>query len=542
MKQMVYLPRIARIAIAAAVLSAASLAFAGQAVDDAEARNQEICREAIAQTPVPTEGCFQTTYPSLTWNKVECVVAANIPFMPRSGRMSQTVGNGNDYVAEVSSGQINTTIGTFPTVTGVKTETGLLGANDYSLQINSNVQNTATCNGAGNPAECLVWQQFVYSSGYKQAFIQYWLINWNNPCPSGWWTSGSDCYMNSAAVTVPKEPITKLNRLMLSGLANEGGIDALVFTNGTKAYSTTGSDSVLDLASFWTESEFNIVGDADASEANFNSGSSLTVQVVVLNGTTDAPTCKADKGTTGETNNLSLGSCAGTGGASPYIEFTENNTETVLYSFSGGSDGSEPNGSLVRDTAGNLYGTTGNGGTYGLGVVFKLTASGKEKVLHSFKGGTDGANPESGLIRDAAGNLYGTTDAGGAQNFGVVFQAKFVWQGDRTARFRRWCGWSSRALSSDRGRSGQPVRYHLLWRGVWRGYDIRTDSVRPRERALQLYGRHGREPRYGAGGGRSRKPLRRCARRRGPWRSVRVDIVRHRECAPRFWVGRRVRP
>lgn len=97
-------------------------------------------------------------------------------------------------------------------------------------------------------------------------------------------------------------------------------------------------------------------------------------------------------------------------------------TYKTLYSFSGGSDGSEPNGSLVQDTAGNLYGTTGNGGTYGLGVVFKLTASGKEKVLHSFKGGTDGANPESGLIRDAAGNLYGTTNLGGAQDFGVVFK------------------------------------------------------------------------------------------------------------------------
>jgi hypothetical protein len=329
MKQVIHLPRIVRIAIAACLFFG-SLAFAGQAVDDAEARSQGIWRKAIAQTPVPTEGCFQATYPSLTWNKVECVVAANVPFIPRSGRISQTVGDGNDYAAEVSSGQINTTIGTFPTVTGVKKETGQRGANDYSLQINSNTQNTAICSGAGNPAECVVWQQFVYASGLKQAFIQYWLINWNNPCPSGWNSYESDCFTNNGtAVAVPKEPITKLSGLLLSGLANEGGIDTLVFTTGTEAYSTTGSDSVLDLASFWTESEFNVVGDSDGSEANFNSGSSVTVQVVVLNGTTDAPTCAADAGTTAETNNLNLGSCAGTGGASPYIEFSESNPETI---------------------------------------------------------------------------------------------------------------------------------------------------------------------------------------------------------------------
>jgi uncharacterized repeat protein (TIGR03803 family) len=97
-------------------------------------------------------------------------------------------------------------------------------------------------------------------------------------------------------------------------------------------------------------------------------------------------------------------------------------THKILWSFSGGSDGSEPIGTLVQDTAGNLYGPTLNGGTHGLGVVFKLTKSGKERVLHSFKGGTDGSNPAAGLIRDAADNLYGTTNAGGTSGFGVVFR------------------------------------------------------------------------------------------------------------------------
>jgi hypothetical protein len=330
MKQMIHLPRIARIAIAAGVLSAASLGFAGGPVDDTEARNQETWREAIAQTAVPGEGCFHASYPSLAWNKIECAVAPNVPYRPRSGRISQTVGDGNDYAAEVSTGLIKKTIGSFAKVTGVKTETGLLGPNDYSLQLNSNFMNTAACDGASNPAKCLDWEQFVYSSGYDAAFMQYWLINWNNPCPSGWFSYINDCYTNSAAVTVPQEAITKLKTLKLSGAATKGsvkkgGIDTLVFTAGKQAYSTTGSDSVVDLATAWTQSEFNIVGDGDGSQATFNSGSSVTVKVALSNGTKNAPKCASDAGTTGETNNLNLGSCAGTGAATPYIEFIESN-------------------------------------------------------------------------------------------------------------------------------------------------------------------------------------------------------------------------
>jgi len=317
MKRMTYLPRIAQIAIAAGVLSAVSLpsAFAQQPVDDAEARNQENWRETIARTAAPAEGCFHTSYPSLTWNKAECTIAPNIPYIPRKGRgLSQTVGDGNDYAAEVTSGVISETIGSFPTDSGVKTEKGLLGANDYSLQLNSNFMNTAACDGASNPSECLDWEQFVYSSGYEEAFMQYWLINWNNRCPSGWYSYSNDCYTNSSAVGTPKEAIGKLKSLKLSGTAVKGGIDTLVFTVGTEAYSTTGQDSVVDLATAWTESEFNIIGDGDGSAATFNTGSSVTV-----------PTCAADSGTTGETNNLNLGTCSGTGGAKPYIEFTESN-------------------------------------------------------------------------------------------------------------------------------------------------------------------------------------------------------------------------
>ena len=98
-------------------------------------------------------------------------------------------------------------------------------------------------------------------------------------------------------------------------------------------------------------------------------------------------------------------------------------TETVLYTFTGGTDGGGPEAGLIRDTQGNLYGTTVGGGaaTCRCGTVFKLDTAGTETVLHSFDG-TDGSNPVAGLVRDAEGNFYGTASAGGALGFGTVFK------------------------------------------------------------------------------------------------------------------------
>src|ERR1035441_5152380 len=95
---------------------------------------------------------------------------------------------------------------------------------------------------------------------------------------------------------------------------------------------------------------------------------------------------------------------------------------TVLYTFTGGADGGGPETSVIRDSAGNLYGTTCCGGTAGEGVVYKLDVAGRETVLHTFTGGADGGTPESGVIRDSAGNLYGTTQDGGTSNWGIVYK------------------------------------------------------------------------------------------------------------------------
>ncbi len=112
----------------------------------------------------------------------------------------------------------------------------------------------------------------------------------------------------------------------------------------------------------------------------------------------------------------------GTYGYGTVFELTPNGsggwTETVLYNFTFGTDGAIPYAGVIFDSAGNLYGTTFDGGTYGNGTVFELTPNGSggwtETVLHSFSSGIDGANPYAGLILDRAGNLYGTTLDGGA--------------------------------------------------------------------------------------------------------------------------------
>ncbi|HXM42775.1 MAG TPA: choice-of-anchor tandem repeat GloVer-containing protein [Bryobacteraceae bacterium] len=116
----------------------------------------------------------------------------------------------------------------------------------------------------------------------------------------------------------------------------------------------------------------------------------------------------------------------GTGDQGVVFKLDTAGNETVLYSFTGGTDGANPYfAGVIRDPAGNLYGTTGvggDGGIEGVGVVYKLDTAGNETVLHSFTDGADGANPYTGVIRDAAGNLYGTTGAGGTANAGVVFK------------------------------------------------------------------------------------------------------------------------
>ncbi|HSC18180.1 MAG TPA: choice-of-anchor tandem repeat GloVer-containing protein [Rhizomicrobium sp.] len=115
----------------------------------------------------------------------------------------------------------------------------------------------------------------------------------------------------------------------------------------------------------------------------------------------------------------------GTNFSGTVFKLAADGTESVLHSFGSQNDGFTAYSDLLIDRKGNLYGTTENGGSSGLGTVFRLTPSGQETVLHSFSGRSgqtiDGANPDGGVIVGANGDLYGATKSGGVDNLGAVY-------------------------------------------------------------------------------------------------------------------------
>jgi uncharacterized repeat protein (TIGR03803 family) len=119
----------------------------------------------------------------------------------------------------------------------------------------------------------------------------------------------------------------------------------------------------------------------------------------------------------GTTQSGGLAACAYNLGCGTIFKLDASGHESVLYRFTGAADGAEPQSNLIQDAAGNLYGTAYNGGggpcLNGCGTAFKLNPSGNLTVLHTFKGGADGFYPTTGLILDSANNLYGVTANGG---------------------------------------------------------------------------------------------------------------------------------
>ena len=209
--------------------------------------------------------------------------------------------------------------------------------------------------------------------------------------------------------------------------------------------------------------------------------------------------------------------------------------ETVLYKFTGAADGAEPLAGLIFDQAGNLYGTTQEGGgVSGAGTVFKLTpnpdGSWTEYVLYSFCSLTncsDGAWSQANLIFDKVGNLYGTTDDGGIYGGlgGTVFKltpnAGRKLERDRTAQLqqhqRRRTGASSRPDFRCRRKS---LRHDQPRRGQWNRYRLQTDPERGRKLDRDRAARLRRRPRRNVSRGQpdlrpDRKSLRHGSGRRG---------------------------
>jgi hypothetical protein len=356
------------IAVATGLLSVAGLPsfLAAQSSDpaanDAEAQARQAWRETMHHVDTYDTGCFHASYPSTRWEKVECgatpAYRSALPKLRRNERTETVAGNWFDYVAQAPSGHLlSSAVGSFPTVTGVTSEKtvnvefnggfsdGLTGPNEYTLQVNTNFANTAACDGY---TYCFAWQQYVVSTGGPtEVFIEYWLINYGvhdgskNICPSGFIDIGQSflfggqgdmCVQNTPSTTVYKNgpiPITDLASLQLSGSAQANGTDRATATYDGEAYAATVKDSFTDIASGWTQAEFNVLGDGGGARSDFNTGSSITIKVALTDGSTSKPTCvppAKEEGTTGETNNLTPHSgCIATGGSSPYIQFVESN-------------------------------------------------------------------------------------------------------------------------------------------------------------------------------------------------------------------------
>ena len=329
----------APLALGLTSLVGGSISLAAATSGDETARAQ--WRDTIIRMQTPDVGCYQAKFPSTLWEAIPCRTLSPhththpTPRISSSGQ-GQIVGNGNDYTL-AATGLITETVGSFPSVSGVTIESsvgvpsfgggGILGRNEYTLQVNTN-DNTTTSACSGGGSGCTVWQQFIYSTDYETkgsaaVFIQYWLLNYGASCPSGYTSSDGSCYRNSSYVTAPDVAITSLESLKMTGTASPGGNDSVTFTDGTSAYSVTASDSVLGIGSVWRDSEFNVVGDGGGSEAILDQGTAITVHVEVSDGSTSAPTCISNEGTTGETNNHTLGSCTAASGTTPSIQFTE---------------------------------------------------------------------------------------------------------------------------------------------------------------------------------------------------------------------------
>ena len=317
--------------------------------------NYSSWRASLSHIPTPQAGCFTVTYPSMAWQSIHCVTAPRVPLAP------STVGDGADEVAYSGSGKlIGSSTGSFPSVSGLTSETDSdgsgncgspNGANCYGLQDNTNIFTTATIYTGGRSA--LGWEQFVfinypeYDVGY--IFIQYWLIGYGSTCPiigppagSSWIYYGggngaSGCYANSYSAESPSVAAANLGNLVLTGYANFNSNDENMVCISTSCYSTSEPDGVLDLYQQWQYSEINVFGFCCGSQANFNSGTSITVANALEDQSRNVivPSCVPD-GYTAETNNQNLDSCSSN--SKGQIVFTESNGNTVTQTLIAGVD------------------------------------------------------------------------------------------------------------------------------------------------------------------------------------------------------------
>jgi hypothetical protein len=327
----------------------------------------------------PGRGCFHAAYPSVTWHAAKCKAPPKVPvrFAPTKSATAATsatrpadVGEGDDYVASVP-GLISAATGTFTNVSSGISETGQLAAtgtsysNAFSLQLNSNTFATPLCSGLGSG--CTGWQQFLYTFGNSsssglpapQIYMQYWLVGATS-CPSGAWiyspgsaTNASGCYLDSDQFDVPALTASELASVSLTGSASWGGDDTELLQVGSDMYSFSASDSMLDLAPGWDQTEWGVFGDGSSSagvpsEAKFSSDATLEAQTsIAVSSGPPTVTCNlGSDGLTAEYNNLNFTDTPAPGAGELPVTASEQTSGTVT----SGNKCPSANGTVVAAT------------------------------------------------------------------------------------------------------------------------------------------------------------------------------------------------
>jgi hypothetical protein len=303
-----------------------------------EAKAQKNWRTSMAKVPLPKKGCFRSAYPSLQWSEIQCVTPPPYPQVPRRGPRPLVGGGGNDVAAQAPSGTISSATGSFDTVTNVTSEAGQLGGvgnqvtDAYTYQLNTNrFFGSPACGNAADPMACQGWEQFIFANNGTgntgNAFIQYWLISYNKPCPGGWapfaypGPTDTSCWRNSTfGAPLPSQTISNMLQTSLTGTISATS-DTVNYIGGGQSYAM--GDNSLNAATGWTIAEFAVVGNGNSGQANFNDGASYVSRTTIAYGGTAPPICVAT-GFTGETNNLSFGPGApAASGTGPALIFTE---------------------------------------------------------------------------------------------------------------------------------------------------------------------------------------------------------------------------
>lgn len=188
------------------------------------------------------------------------------------------------------------------------------------------------------------------------------------------------------------------------------------------AYDVTVQSHTLGITC-WVTNGSGTVGSSDVTGIDVSCASTLPVLYSFGASATDGKEPLAGLIMDGAGNFYGTTSGGGAYAGGVVFKIAASGTETILHSFGASATDGQLPGPLIMDSAGNVYGTTASGGANSQGTVFKIDAAGTETILHSFAAsGTDGLNPAGGLIMDSAGNLYGMTHGGGAYLGGVVFK------------------------------------------------------------------------------------------------------------------------